>query len=299
MSIIKLSIAICTYNRPELLKHCLDAIHPQIIEGTELLVIDNGSESVKDLVSTFRDVRYLRESQTGLSFARNRAIDEANGDVVLYLDDDALADPNLVQTALDASDRYEVFGGVYIPWYHFGQPKWYKESYASNRLPYTQDQALSQGEYLSGGIFAVKRDLLNRYKGFNTELGMIGMKVGYGEESDLQDRMRKDGIALIYIPNLIIQHVVAPYKLKVQWFLHSSYQRGKDEAKYLAGNRWISLIKAACIAVGLLIVDLLRSSLKLLFNRDYYTENWRIDSFRKLYKRMGYIYQLIYAGRQE
>ncbi len=297
MPTIKLSIAICTYNRPELLKLCLEAVYPQLSEDSEILVIDNGSQSVEQICRTFEDVRYVREESTGLSHARNRAIHEAEGDFILYLDDDALADSKLVQIALESCDKYEVFGGVYIPWYHFGQPRWYKSEYASNRMPYNSSTSLSKGEYLSGGIFAVKKELLIKFQGFNPDLGMIGNKVGYGEESDLQDRMRSKGIELYYIPNLVIKHVVATYKLKVSWFLHASFQRGKDEAKYMAGNKWTSAIKALVIAIVLLFVDLLKSSFKLLFKRDYYVQNWRIDSFRKLYKRMGYIYQLIYAGR--
>lgn len=299
MSIIKLSVAICTYNRPDLLRLCLEAVCPQLTQETELLVIDNGSQSVRALCQEFDGLRYIAEGNTGLSFARNRAIKEAKGETVLYLDDDALADPNLIRVALNACDKYQLFGGVYIPWYHYGEPKWYKEEYASNKMPYNQHTRLAKGEYLSGGIFAVKKNLLQEFGGFNTDLGMSGTQVGYGEESELQDRMREQGIELYYLPDLIIKHVVAKYKLNVNWFLSASFQRGRDEAKYLASNRWLSAIKALFIAFILLIFDLIKNTFKWLVLKDYYIQNWRIDSFRKLYKRMGYIYQLIYAGRQE
>ncbi len=80
---VQITIAICTYNRKELLKRCLDSLLPQLTDQVEILVIDNGTHKVKTLVDLYSNIRYVSESNTGLSYARNKAIKEANGDWIL------------------------------------------------------------------------------------------------------------------------------------------------------------------------------------------------------------------------
>lgn len=290
----KLCIAICTYNRAELLPYCLDAIYPQLKENVELLVVDNGTEKVDELCKNYPKLSYIQEEQTGLSFARNTAVEHAQADYILFLDDDAKAYPNFVEESLRAcACNYLIFGGVYHPWYHYGQPKWFKDEYASNKLTYTKDSELKEAEYLSGGIMAFHKSVFERIGNFITDIGMRGTQVGYGEESELQDRARKEGIKLMYIPELQMDHLVAKYKLSVNWFLKAYWNRGVDQAKYFKGIKFTAIIKELFIALVLLLKDGIVNSFKLIAQPNYYFQNWQIDSLKKLYKRIGYIYQLI------
>ena len=289
-----LSIAICTFNRPELLEFCLQAVYPQLTDDVELLVIDNGTTKVADVCKAYEQLKYVSEEQTGLSFARNRAIKESSGQYLLYLDDDAKADSNFVKQALElCSGAYNVFGGVYLPWYHYGKPHWFRDEYASNKMKYSQRSTLKKGEYLSGGVMCIKKDVFAKVGQFKTDIGMRGAVVGYGEESELQDRMRSAGITLVYDPDLIIEHVVAPYKLEVKWFLDSAFKRGVDLAKYSSSSPTWAILRESCIAVALLCKDALFNFVKFLTDKTYLKENWHIDTYRKFYKRKGYIYQII------
>lgn len=291
-----LTIAICTFNRADLLSYCLDAIHPQLTQDCELLVVDNGTEKVQNLCNKYTGLIYTTEENTGLSFARNKAIDMANGKYILYLDDDAKAASNFVEVALNACSKgYDIFGGVYYPWYHYGKPKWFKDDYASNALPYKNITLLNEGEYLSGGIMAYKKEIFDKIGLFQTDIGMIGNKVGYGEESELQDRARKHSLSLFYIPQLEMDHLVAKYKLSVNWFLKAYWKRGEDQAKHDTGNKIFNMLNAAIISILLLLLDGAKNTLKLFSTQDYYIENWKIDTLKKFYKRMGYISQLINA----
>ena len=92
-----LSVVVCTYNREDYLKRCLENIVNSTLDKTlyEVLVIDNNSvDKTKEIVESFQklagNISYFQEHQQGLSFARNRAIREAKGKYLLYLDDDAL-----------------------------------------------------------------------------------------------------------------------------------------------------------------------------------------------------------------
>lgn len=293
-----LSIAICTFNRKEILPYCLDAIHPQISSEVELLVIDNGTESVENICNNYAHIKYYKENNTGLSYARNKAIKVAKGEYILYLDDDAKASPNFVNIALKACNKgYAIFGGVYLPWYFYGKPKWFKDEYASNKMKYTQDTALTKGEYLSGGIMAFNRSIFNTIGIFKTDIGMIGKTVGYGEESELQDRARLANIQITYIPELQMDHLVAEYKLHVPWFLNAYKARGADMAKYHRGNIAITILKESFILAMLGAFDAFRYGIKWISQKNYYQENWQIDALKKVYKRIGYIYHLLYARR--
>lgn len=92
---VVLTAAVCTRERPELLRRALTSLVGQDEPLAEVLVIDNAptSEATRELVAEeFPGVQYVRESVPGLDFARNTALRSANGDVVAFLDDDAVAE---------------------------------------------------------------------------------------------------------------------------------------------------------------------------------------------------------------
>jgi glycosyltransferase involved in cell wall biosynthesis len=92
----KATIAICTRNRTDDLKRCLNALQKLPDDGQEVLVIDNAppDDSTKKLCEAYPFVTYIMESKPGLDFARNRALQEAAGDIIAFTDDDATPDLN-------------------------------------------------------------------------------------------------------------------------------------------------------------------------------------------------------------
>jgi glycosyltransferase involved in cell wall biosynthesis len=91
-----LSVAVCTRDRPEELRRALESLARQEPPPFEVLVIDNAPRDgrTRELVENdFPAFRYLEEPVPGLDFARNRALSAALGDVVAFLDDDAVAEP--------------------------------------------------------------------------------------------------------------------------------------------------------------------------------------------------------------
>lgn len=96
------TIAICTRDRVDDLKKCLDSLQRLPDDGQEVLVIDNSptSDATSRLVQQYPQIRYVREDRPGLDCARNRAIREANHEIVAFIDDDAVADPDWLRTLL-------------------------------------------------------------------------------------------------------------------------------------------------------------------------------------------------------
>jgi GT2 family glycosyltransferase len=89
------TVAVCTRDRLDDLKRCLLALAALPDDGQEILVIDSASRdalAVRGVVRRHRGVRYVREERPGLAIARNRAMREASGEIVVFCDDDAEVD---------------------------------------------------------------------------------------------------------------------------------------------------------------------------------------------------------------
>lgn len=296
---MKITAVICTYNRADLSNICLESLMDQSAssQSYEILVIDNNSKDhtaslLQETGKDFPNFRYVFEGEQGLSHARNRAWKEAKADWVIYVDDDAKAANNFIERALWIIEEkgYEVFGGVYLPWYKYGKPRWFKDQYGSNKKKYTDLTPLTGEETLAGGVMAVKTTVLEQFGGYSTKLGMTGTTVAYGEETELQHRMRAEGLQTIYDPELIIHHLVAKYKMNVGWFFKSAFAGGRDRviAKKVNTSN-LGLFMVGATALGMMLIYLLRYTPRLL-KKDYYIENWMIDVFRKIAKRIGIIY---------
>jgi glycosyltransferase involved in cell wall biosynthesis len=233
------SVIICTYNRADLLSSCLETLVAQSIplERYEVIVVDNNSrdrtrEVVARFAETYPNVRYESEAEQGLSAARNCGVREAQGACVAFLDDEC----KVARDWLSQADRVrretkaQAFGGPYEPWYLSDRPAWYKDAYGSS-----QDIGatgwLPDSFFVSGGNFFIERHLVQELGGFRTDLGMKGEQLGYGEETDLQIRLRRQAKGRIYYDRALrVWHCVRPEKLRPLWRLEASWRIGQQHA---------------------------------------------------------------------
>ena len=90
-----ISVIVCTRFRPESLARTLDALLLMDYPHYEIIVVDNAppNEATKELLEGYTDVRYLLEPRAGTNRARNTGISCANGEIVAFIDDDAVPDP--------------------------------------------------------------------------------------------------------------------------------------------------------------------------------------------------------------
>jgi glycosyltransferase involved in cell wall biosynthesis len=304
------SIAICTYNRADILREALTALTRQqkIKEDWELLLINNNStDHTQEVMQTFLsdnpDVngRYIVEHEQGLSRARNRAIVESQAPWIFYLDDDAKLKENGLQRLayLVQEAPYKIVGGVYYPWYYFGKPHWYKDRYVSNALKHKELTELGRPFAASGCVMLWEKALLEQLGGFDPSVGMTGKKIAYGEETYLQESARDRGTKIAYDPELVIYHIVLERKLNIDWFFKSHFAAGRDSVIGEQIGRGI-LPALGQIGLGWLVMtkDFILCTPKLL-NKDYYVENWLIDVFRKFAKRLGSAYTSILMASRD
>lgn len=102
---MKLSIIIPAYNAEAYLPQCLDSILAQKHQGCEVIVVDDGStDGTAALLERYPDVKIVHQENHGMSTARNRGLDEARGEYILFVDsDDLLTDGALATLVAEFS----------------------------------------------------------------------------------------------------------------------------------------------------------------------------------------------------
>src|SRR3974390_2890956 len=134
---LRISVCICTYNREISLRRTLQSLCLQksaSLTKHEILVVDNNSsDRTEDVVAEFQktlQIRRVLEPKQGLSYARNKAVLEARGDVLIFTDDDVRVEQNWLvayQAALARFPNVEYFGGRILPDWGAHKPRWLRE----------------------------------------------------------------------------------------------------------------------------------------------------------------------------
>ncbi|GHV54895.1 succinoglycan biosynthesis protein ExoM [Deltaproteobacteria bacterium] len=234
-----LTVIICTYNRARIIGDCLDSLCAQglsPLQDLPILVVNNNStDNTRQLVQSYVErlpgLRMVDEAAQGLSHARNRALKEAQTPWLAFLDDDARAYPDWVETilAVIAGGDFDAFGGPYYAWHRFGPPPaWFAPEWGAY-APLQAYGPLCAPAYISGGNCVVKKAAALAVGAFPVTLGMHGEKrIAYGEETRLFESMKRAGYRLGFVPEMRIDHCVMPHKYTLRWRLASSYAGGRD-----------------------------------------------------------------------
>jgi len=290
-----LSIIICTYNRSSLLGKCLDSLIIQIYQQYEVIVIDNKSiDDTQVLVKRYQErntfLKYFYEPKTGLSHARNRGAKESKGEWLLYIDDDAIALPNLLERFKFICNNYDFdcFGGTHMGYFIDPKPKWLNAEYGNMKNPLDQIGYLTK-PLLTGGLFAIKKSVLFDIGLFNENLGMKGNNIGYAEEDEIQQRVLKLGYKLGFDPEFKIFHPVLRHKLKLMWHLKSAFAHGRDGEKTRNEYNLLDTILMLIKSSAALIIKLPFYLMKGLAQNNYYWQNAVLDSFSPIFYRWGQI----------
>ena len=270
-SLHSLTVLIPTHGRPTLLERTLDSIAqcklPESYE--ELVVIENGSRAgAEELIADLPDrlhARYMHESWGNKSNALNAALETIEDGLVVFFDDDVVVSPNtLVSYATTASQHGSdhFFGGTVQADRERKLPPLIASRFPASVRGYeAEDRVERKGGmiYLGFNWGAYVGDI-KKVGGFDPRLGP-GSSTGttVGDESDLQQRMMKNGILPVAVSQAVVTHHVPSEHVTLSWLLQRKYYVGmflgittdKD------GQDWVSLIKGVLQSFGLLLKGVL------------------------------------------
>ena len=222
-----LTIAICTKDRPEGVERLLRSLREQIVAtpegsaGCEILIVDNApsDERTRELATYHPEVRYVREVRPGLNFARNRALREASGEVLAFLDDDVIVDKYWsvgLAEAWTENRGAAAFTGQVLPLelkteaqIAFEIRGGFRRGFDRVRygpvLPGNPLYPGGAGIFGAGANMAFKTEVLRQLGGFDEALD-TGAAVPGGGDLDIFYRIIRAGHTLVYEPRFLVFH---------------------------------------------------------------------------------------------
>jgi glycosyltransferase involved in cell wall biosynthesis len=243
---MEISIIICTANRASYLRDTLASLATvRTPRATELLVVDNRSVDSTRLVveqaarSFSFPVRYLYEGEQGKYGALNSGIRASHGQVIFATDDDARFEPDWLEQAVEGLSRHSCgfVGGRVLPVWEGKKPAWLDERdslYAKviALLDYG-DRVREFGRGISwplGVNVAYRRDVLEHVGLFDNRLGRKWGTLRNQAQREWHLRAQAAGVRGVYLPNMIVHHLVACERLNKQYFRRWFYWHGISRA---------------------------------------------------------------------
>lgn len=223
------SVVVCTRNRPESLRNCLERLVDVEYPSFEIFVIDSAPDSdlCEELVSGFcaryPSLHYARELRPGLSRARNLGVSLAKGEIVAFTDDDVIVDRNWLARLVKPftlSQHIACVTGLVLPFEleseaqvlfekfaGFSKGKSFDSVIYDNRVHVPDDPLYPYlpAVFGAGANMAFSTAALRQVGRFDETLGP-GTLPGCSEDTDYFFRVIEAGLAIAYEPQAIVRH---------------------------------------------------------------------------------------------
>lgn len=244
-----LSVIICTYNRSANLDSCIDALENQkdcAGINWEIVIVDNNSSDdtavvIKRLQEGCERIKYVFEKQQGLSWARNRGIEETESRYLAFIDDDIRVDANWLKSIYDCFERYKcnaVGGRIYVD-SPGPLPVWIQEDMRGflGHRDFGDEQFQMDGyqQFPFGGNMCLARSAIEMVGKFDVRMGRkgegkIASELFKGEETDYFNRLADAGGVIYYEPKAIVWHKILPHQLVKRFFRTIHFVAGLQKA---------------------------------------------------------------------
>ena len=196
------SIIIPTFNGSRRIGNCLDALLKQTgNRDVEILVVDDGStDNTADVVRGYKDVRLILQANAGPAAARNHGAQQANGEIILFTDDDCVPVETWLEAMLEPFHDPEVVGakGTYRTHQKELAARFVQIEYEDR---YRLMEGLSSIDFVDTYSAAFRRDRFLEMNGYDTSF-----PVACAEDIELSYRMSARGWKMKFVPTAIVYH---------------------------------------------------------------------------------------------
>ncbi len=206
----------------------------------ELIVVDNNSQDkTRAICEEYKkeaawDLRYVFEEKQGLSQARNRGRQHAQGDIVAFTDDDVIVDKYWLFNIHKVFSEYRVaaVGGRILPLWDTPKPRWLiPDLFGMLALLDLGGRPIYlTSPSIYGANFAVRAEMFRKYGAFNINLGRIGKRLSCHEEYDFLLRLHHAGEKILYHPNVLVHHCISRERMSKSYFRRWRYYAGASSA---------------------------------------------------------------------
>lgn len=311
---LKVSLVIATYNRCKDLENTLESLLKQEGDGRiicEVLVIDNNStDQTKEVVCAYQkkvaefnpgrilmEFQYLFEPIQGKTYAVNKGIKAAKGNIIAFTDDDAVLDPAWLLSIIQCFENYKCdgVGGRIIPIYPERTPQWIKDNQDLISGPIVMyDHGEECKKYQKpmleffGANFAFKREVFNENGLFRTD---IGPGAGtYGDDTEFISRLVTKGRSLYYCGKAVVRHPVDRKRMNLRYIAQWSFKLGRyrviiDDHSMIS-NQLVFYFGIPRYLIREIVSDS-ASLLMKIFNKREFLKVWK-----KLFTNLGRVYEI-------
>lgn len=239
-----LTAIICTHARPRYLAACLAGLAAQRGAAPNLLVVDSASpvEEATQIarITAQAGATLIRSDAAGLSVARNRGLAASDGAWTAFLDDDAVPGPDWAQHMRAAIETLPAtaaaLGGRILPAWEDPLPRWWPPALRGVLTIVEWEGRGEEGQDLPDGVavyganMAFRTDALRAIGGFPEELGRVGDRLLSGEEVEVLDRLRAQGLRVFYDGRITVRHSIQRERLQPHWLLDRIHWQGATDA---------------------------------------------------------------------
>ena len=225
-----ITVCVCTYKRPLLLERLLQELDNQDTENLftySIVVAENDrSQSARPVVMKFAaaskiPVKYCLEPVQNIALARNRAIENATGDFVAFIDDDEYPAKQWLLFLFKACDMHGVDGvlGPVMPLFGYGVPRWIVEGRFYDRPRYPTGVRLDWSQTRTGNVL-LKSHL------FAGDAQPFRAQCLEGSDQEFFKRMMQMGRVFTWYDEAVVHEVVPPQRWTRSFLIRQALFRG-------------------------------------------------------------------------
>ena len=297
------TVAVCTYKRPDYLRQTLQGIARQDFprDQYEVLVVDNNSpDNTAEVVAEFAGEnptpRYVNEPRQGLDYSRNRAIAEAKGDIIIMADNDILMERDWISQMVapllaDKAGRIGGLGGEVVPVFPDGLPAWLEGSHGPQSFRADAGPVLPPQSPM-GASFAFPRRVFEQYGGFRTDLDRRVPQLFAGGDGEMIRRLRRAGLEIWFVPGAKVLHQIPASRLNLRYTLRHGFDSARSRVIDRAAQPGAKLYFLSRFFINLLIKApgfALIALLNLIVLRTGPAKRALVRSWRSC----GYLFQIV------
>jgi len=236
----EVSVVVSTYSKARLsyLLDCIESLRKQSFKPVEVILV---LDPVPDLVEFYKsrlsdDVKIVVSENCGLSNARNAGVKSARGEIIAFIDDDAVADERWLKNLVkNYDDSWAVgVGGLIKPIWENNRAAWFPEELdwivgcSYKGLPESKSYVRNP----IGCNMSFRKDVFEKVGYFRTDIGRLGKKPVAGEEAEFSIRIMQkiQGSKIVYDPCVVVYHKVPKIRARLKYVVKRSFYEGFSKA---------------------------------------------------------------------
>ncbi|MHC3380566.1 glucosyl-dolichyl phosphate glucuronosyltransferase [Haloarcula sp. H-GB5] len=241
---MRVSVVLCTHTmeRYDDCRAAAESVLAQTYDDVELVLVSDGDRDVyEQYASDFGDrddvLTHCNDENVGLLESRNNGAEVATGDVVAFIDDDAIADEEWMEALVDAYERHDALavGGRMTPAWVAGKPSFLPaefywligvthRGFGPNGDP--DEPGVVRNTF--GSNISFDRDVFLELGGFDDDIGgRQGEKNLQGGETELCARLRSEyDEGVYYTPDALVAHKIFDYRTDPGWLVDRAFWQG-------------------------------------------------------------------------